>query len=156
MLTLDFVYQTNGLWLVKQVLLIRPEHLRFLVGFVILVLCICFVDRHLSFCTFYFGHCVVCSSSIYGFWLPLWYLQTLLITYYCTTLNNTTGTASGAGTAYLFEAPGFTPFFCGVRVVRSFALCIWPLWCLSFFDLRILNAPFVSSNSSWIYNNWFY
>jgi hypothetical protein len=24
-----------------------------------------------------FGHCVVCSS-IYGFWLPLWYLQTLL------------------------------------------------------------------------------
>jgi hypothetical protein len=22
--------------------------------------------------------CVVCSSSIYGFWLPLWYLQTLL------------------------------------------------------------------------------
>jgi len=25
------------------------------------------------------GHCVVCSSSIYGFGLPLWYLQTLLI-----------------------------------------------------------------------------
>jgi len=25
------------------------------------------------------AHCVVCSSSIYGFWLPLWYLQTLLI-----------------------------------------------------------------------------
>jgi len=33
----------------------------------------------LSFCTFSFGHCVVCSSSIYGFWLPLWHLQTLLI-----------------------------------------------------------------------------
>ena len=32
------------------------------------------------FCTFSFGHCVVCSSSIYGFWLPLWYLQTLLLT----------------------------------------------------------------------------
>jgi hypothetical protein len=41
-----------------------------------LVLCVCFVDRCLSFCTFSFGHCVVCSSSIYGFWLPLWYLQT--------------------------------------------------------------------------------
>ena len=25
-----------------------------------------------------FGHCVVDSSSIYGFWLPLWYLQPLL------------------------------------------------------------------------------
>jgi hypothetical protein len=43
-----------------------------------LVLYVCFVDRCLYFCTFSFGHCVVCSSSIYGFWLPLWYLQTLL------------------------------------------------------------------------------
>jgi hypothetical protein len=31
-----------------------------------------------NFCTFSFGHCVVYSSSKYGFWLPLWYLQTLL------------------------------------------------------------------------------
>ena len=36
-----------------------------------LVLYVCFVDRCLSFCPFSFGHCVVCSSSIYGFWLPL-------------------------------------------------------------------------------------
>jgi len=39
-------------------------------------ICVCFVDRCLSFCAFSIGHCVVCSSSIYGFWLPLWYLQT--------------------------------------------------------------------------------
>ena len=39
----------------------------------------CFVDRCLSFCTFSFDHCVFCSFSVYGFWLPLWYLQTLLI-----------------------------------------------------------------------------
>jgi hypothetical protein len=32
-----------------------------------LVLYVCFVDRCLSFCTFSFGHCVVCSSSIYEF-----------------------------------------------------------------------------------------
>ena len=32
----------------------------------------------LSFCTFSYVHCVVCSSSIYGFWLPLWYLQSLV------------------------------------------------------------------------------
>jgi hypothetical protein len=31
-----------------------------------LVLCVCFVDRCLSFCPFSFGHCVFCSSSIYG------------------------------------------------------------------------------------------
>jgi hypothetical protein len=43
-----------------------------------LVLYECFIGRCLSFCTFSFGHCVACSSSIYGFWLPLWYLQTLL------------------------------------------------------------------------------
>jgi len=26
-------------------------------------------------CPFCFGHLIVCPSSIYGFWLPLWYLQ---------------------------------------------------------------------------------
>jgi hypothetical protein len=30
-----------------------------------------------GFCTFSYGHCVVCSS-IYRFWLPFWHLQTLL------------------------------------------------------------------------------
>jgi hypothetical protein len=38
-----------------------------------------FVDRRLPFCTFSFGHCVLCSSSTYRFWLPLWYPQTVLI-----------------------------------------------------------------------------
>jgi hypothetical protein len=32
-----------------------------------LALCVCFVDRCLSFCPFSFGHCVVCPSSNYGF-----------------------------------------------------------------------------------------
>jgi hypothetical protein len=47
-----------------------------------LVLYVCFADCCLSFCLlgfFFFGHCVVCSSSINGFWLSLWYLQTLHI-----------------------------------------------------------------------------
>jgi hypothetical protein len=49
-----------------------------------LALCVCFVVRCLYFCTFSFGHCVVCPSLIYGFWLLLLYLQTLLnpATYY--------------------------------------------------------------------------
>ena len=41
-------------------------------------MCNCFVDHCLSLYTFSFGHYVVCPSSIYGFRLPLWYLQTLL------------------------------------------------------------------------------
>ena len=34
-------------------------------------------------CTFSSGHCVVCSSSICEFWLPLWHLQTLLSVILC-------------------------------------------------------------------------
>jgi hypothetical protein len=76
---------TRRVPLVKQELLTLPEHLSSPPVFSevrvtrSLVLYVCFVDRCLSCCTFSFSHCVVCSSSIYGFWLPLWYLQTLLI-----------------------------------------------------------------------------
>ena len=42
------------------------------------VLCVCFIERCLFFCPFSFGHCFVSPSSIYGFWLPLWYFQTIL------------------------------------------------------------------------------
>jgi hypothetical protein len=73
---------------VEPVLPTLPEHLSSPLVFSgvrvtrSLVLCVCFVDRCLSICTFSFGHCVVCSSSIYIFWLPLWYLQTLPINSY--------------------------------------------------------------------------
>ena len=43
-----------------------------------LAACECFVDSCLSFCTFSFGHYVVCSFSIYELCLPLWYCQSLL------------------------------------------------------------------------------
>ena len=84
-LTTRFVTRlTRRIPLVDQELPTLPEHpssLRVFSGIRVtrsLILYICFVDRCLSFCSFSFGHCVVCSSSIYGFWLPLWYLQTLL------------------------------------------------------------------------------
>ena len=70
--------------LVKQEMPTLPDHMGsrpVLSGVPVprsLDLCVCFVDRCLSCCPFCFGHCVVCSSSIDGFWLPLWYLQTLL------------------------------------------------------------------------------
>jgi len=76
---------TRRVPLVEQELLTLPEHLSSPPVFSgvrvtrSLVLYVCFVDPCLSFCTFSFGHCVVCSSSMYGFWLPLWYLQTLLL-----------------------------------------------------------------------------
>jgi hypothetical protein len=46
-----------------------------------LVFCVMFCR---SLCVLSFGHCVVYSSSIYGFWLPLWYLQTCLRSHWST------------------------------------------------------------------------
>jgi hypothetical protein len=82
---------TQRVPLVEQELLILSEYLSSSPVFSgvrvtrSLVVCVCFVDRCLFFCTFSFGHCVVCSSAIYGFWLPLWYLQTLLSSKYVLT-----------------------------------------------------------------------
>jgi hypothetical protein len=77
---------TRQVPLVEQELLTLPVHLSSPPVFSevrvtrSLVLYVCFPDRCLSFCAFSFGHCVVCSS-IYGFWLPFWYLQILLVNY---------------------------------------------------------------------------
>jgi hypothetical protein len=64
-----------------------------------------------------FGHCVVCSSSVYGFWLPLWYLLAIVLS---VLLRYTDAD-------YLF----------GI---------FWPLCCLFFFSIQILITPLVSSN----------
>jgi hypothetical protein len=62
------IFVFNELW--------REVSVRFVdIGGFVVNRCLSFL---FSFCNFPFGHCVVCSSSIYGFWLPLWYLQTLL------------------------------------------------------------------------------
>jgi hypothetical protein len=63
---------TRRVSLVEQELPTFPEHLRSPTIFSgvrvtrSLVLCVCFVDRCLSFCPFSFGHCIVCPTSIYG------------------------------------------------------------------------------------------
>ena len=46
-----------------------------------LVLCVSFGDRCLSFYTFSFDNCVVCSTSIYGFWLPPFSIFKLFLFY---------------------------------------------------------------------------
>jgi hypothetical protein len=79
---LCFWLRNMGFISVKQELLTLPEYLSSPSVFswfrVTWSLVLCFVDRCLSFCTFYFGHCVVCPS-IYEFWLLPWYLQTLFV-----------------------------------------------------------------------------
>jgi hypothetical protein len=60
-----------------------------------------------------------------------------------------TDATSGAGNAYHSGAPKYIPGVSGVRVARSVVFYVFvPLFCLSFFDLRILIIPFVSSNFS--------
>jgi hypothetical protein len=49
-------------------------------------LCVCFVDRCLSFCTFSFGHCVVCSSV---FWSLCCLFFCLLVTVLSVLLRHT-------------------------------------------------------------------
>ena len=137
-----------------------------------LVLCVCFVDRCVSFCAFSFGHYVVWTSSIYGFWLSLWYLQTLLpfvvftITFYILSLHDlsrflfimssTIGASNGAGHA---NHSGVTEFIFRFHVAQSFVLCFvdnywsfllyffFPLYCLSIV-LQLLINRLICSNLS--------
>jgi ABC-type multidrug transport system fused ATPase/permease subunit len=96
-----------------------------------LVLCVSFVDRCLSFCIFSFGHCVVCSSSIFGIWLPLCWLQTLLVTRLtrCVPLLE-------RKLLTLPEHLNSPPVFNGIRVTRSFVLCA--MFCTSLVVLFLL------------------
>jgi hypothetical protein len=62
-----------------------------------------------------FGDCIVCLSSTYGFWWPLWYLLAIVLF------------------VFLQLTASDDPF--GI---------FWRLYCLSFFNLRLLMTPLVS------------
>ena len=75
-------------------------------GFLWPLYCLSFLDlrlmiTHLVSC----GHCIVCPSSIYDFWLPLWYLVA----------------------SVLSVLPRFTTFDYPFGI-------LWPLYCLSFLN----------------------
>ena len=93
--------------------------------------CLCFYDLRLLITSLVScGHCIACPSTIYGFWLPLWYLVAIVLS-----------------VLLRFTASDY-PF--GI---------LWPLYCLSFYDLRLLITPLVSCGhciacSSTIYGFW--
>ena len=68
--SVTYISQTRNRSMLKFLYQVKTQYL---------VLCVCCVDRYLSFCLLPFDYGVVCPSSIYRFWLPLWYLQTLLL-----------------------------------------------------------------------------
>ena len=94
----------------------------------------------------------------YAYWCPTRLpFEMTFVSFY----SNTTGATSGSGTANPSRAPEFTPGFNRVRVVRSLVFCIvflgllfflfCPFCFLSFYNLRILITPLVSSNSFYLY-----
>ena len=81
-----------------------------------LLCCLSFFDFRLLITPLVsFDHCVVCPSLTFGFWLPLWYLLTIVLS------------------VLLWLSASDYPF--GI---------FWPLCCLSFFDFRLLITPLVS------------
>ena len=82
--------------------------------------CLTFFDLQIMITTLVsFGHCVVCSSLIYWFWLPLWYLLAIVLSDLLRFTNS--------------------DYTCGI---------LWPLCCLTFFDLQILITSLVSFGHS--------
>ena len=82
------------------------------------------------------GHCIVCPSSIYGFWLPLWYLVAIV---FSVLLRFT-------ASDYLFGI--LWPLYClsifNLRLLIYTFGILWPLYCLSFYDLRLMSTTLVS------------
>jgi hypothetical protein len=79
--------------------------------------CLSFFDlRLLITCLVSFGHCIVCPSLIYDFWLPVWYLLVIVLS-----------------VLLWFTASDYYLF--GI---------FWSLYCLPFFDLRLLITCLVS------------
>ena len=90
--------------------------------------CLSFFDLRLLITSLVsFDHGIVCPSLIYSFWLPLWYLLTIVLSTlpWCTASD------------YLF----------GI---------LWSLYCLPFLDLQLLITPLVSCGHCIVYPSLIY
>ena len=96
------------------------------------------------------GHCIVfpssivCPSSINDFWLPLWYLVAIVLSvipWFCIVRHSL---------IYDFWLPLWYLVAIALSVLPRFTTydypfrILWPLYCLSFLDLRLLITPLVS------------
>ena len=102
------------------------------------------------------GHCVVCHSSIEGFWLHLWYLVTIVLSVilWFKDSDYSFGILWPLCCLILRLKDSDYPLWYIVTIVLSVILrfkdsdytfgILWPLCCLSFLDWRILITPLVS------------
>jgi hypothetical protein len=68
----------------------------------------------------YFGHCIVCTSSIYGFWLLLWYLMVIVMSVLCLF----TASYNSFGIFWLLYCPYFVYLRLLITSLVSFGHCI--------------------------------
>jgi hypothetical protein len=79
-----------------------------------------------------FGHCIVCTS-IYCFWLPLWYLLTIVLSVFLFTVSDYPfGIFWSLYRLYFYLLFLITPLVsCGHCIVCTSIYCFWwPLWYL--------------------------
>jgi hypothetical protein len=82
-----------------------------------------------------YGHCIGCSSSIYSYWLPLWYLMVIvLVVLRFTATDCLFGILWSLYCLFLLR---FTATDCLFGI-------LWSLYWLSFLDLQLLIASLVS------------
>jgi len=87
---------------------------------------------------------IVYSSSIYGIWLPLWYLQTLFCPYFFWPLYCLSFIYLRLLITTLVSSNLFCPLF------------FLPLYCLSFFNLWLLITHLVFSNCTYSFYLWLF
>jgi uncharacterized membrane protein len=109
---------------------------------------------------FTFCHCIVCPSSIYGFWLPLWYLQDSLCKRSLKVrkrsleavnrkrTDNTITKEKGQKDKEKLEGTKRLPLWYLQASFCPFALFSLSLYCLSFSYLRLQITSLVSSSFS--------
>ena len=104
----------------------------------------------------YFGHCIVCPSTLYGFSLLLWYLLVIVLS----VLLRFTASHYSFDIFWSLYCLSFYALRLLITPLVSFGHCIvcpstlyashysfgifWPLHCLSFYVLRLLITPLVS------------
>jgi hypothetical protein len=90
------------------------------------------------------SHCIVCPSSIYDFWLPLWYLVAIVLSViprFCIVCHSSIYDLWLPSWYLLAIVLSVLPRF----TTSDYPFCIlWPLYCLSLLDLRLLITPLVS------------
>ena len=110
--------------------------------------CLYFFDLRLliTFLVSY-RHCIACTSLIYGFWLPLWYLLAIAlpVLLWLTASDYLFGIFWSLHCLFLFD----------LRILIT-SLYHWPLYCLYFFHLRLLITSLVSFGHCIVYTSLIY